>query len=122
MEDLTKEDIIKFIEKMPQNASIMDVIYELYVKFILLDRLANIKEEDFIDHKDVMKQLRDRFIIGKQITYHDAEEVVEKLKAWLKEREFPSEFAKNFMYLGSTPYTHQFKNINTNEYLEIKIK
>ena len=121
MEDLTKEEIIKFIEKMPQNASIMDVLYELYVKFILLDRLANLKEEDFIDQKDVMKQLRDRFIIGKQISYHDAEEVVEKLKAWLKKMEFPSEFAKNFRYLGSTPYTHQFKNINTNQYLEIKI-
>jgi len=122
MEHLTKREIIKFIEKMPEDTSIIDVLYELYVKFILLDRLANLKDEDFIDHRDVMKQLRDRFIIGKQITYRDAEEVVEKLEAWLKEREFPSEFAKNFRYLGSTPYAHQFKNINTNKYLEIKIK
>ncbi|MHA1148476.1 MAG: hypothetical protein ACTSR8_09535 [Promethearchaeota archaeon] len=37
----------------------MDVLYKLYIKFILLDRLANLKEEDFIEHKDVMKQLRE---------------------------------------------------------------
>lgn len=122
MEHLTKREIIKFIEKMPENASIIDILYDLYVKFILLDRLANLKEEDYIDHKDVLKQLRDRFIIGKTISYHDAEEVVENLKTWLKEREIPSEFAKNFRYLGSTPYAHQFKNINTEKYLEIKIK
>lgn len=79
MEHLTKREIIKFIEKMPEDTSILDVLYELYLKFILIERLANLKDEDFIDHRDTMKQLRDRFIIGKQITYHDAEEVLEKL-------------------------------------------
>ncbi|MBD3339629.1 MAG: hypothetical protein GF353_11000 [Candidatus Lokiarchaeota archaeon] len=62
-----------------------------------------------------MKQLRDRVIIGKQITYHDAEEVFEKLEVWLKEREIPNDFVKKFKYLGRTPYAHQFKNININK-------
>ncbi len=60
-----KRETIKFIESLPDNVSLEEIIYELYVREQNFKGLKDIKEGKTITHEEVMRIFRDKYVIGK---------------------------------------------------------
>ena len=55
-----KEDIIDLIKKLPEDATIDDIIYHLYVKKKILKGLNEIEQGKTIPHEQVMENAKKR--------------------------------------------------------------
>lgn len=56
MAEATKKDILKMIERMPDDASIEDVMYELYVHAEVEAGLEDIRAGRVVPHAEVMRE------------------------------------------------------------------
>ena len=56
-----KEDIIKLIQDLPDDATLEDIQYHLFVKQKLLRAEEQIKEGKTIPHEDVMEKARKKW-------------------------------------------------------------
>ena len=56
-----KEDIIKLIQDLPDDATLEDIQYHLFVKQKLLRAEQQIKEGKTIPHEEVMKKARKKW-------------------------------------------------------------
>jgi predicted transcriptional regulator len=54
--EATKQDVLRIIEKMPEDASIVDIMYELYVHANIDAGLEDIRAGRLIAHDDVMQE------------------------------------------------------------------
>ena len=55
-----KEEIIELIKKLPENATIDDIMYHLYVKKKILAGIEEIEQGKVIPHDQVMENARKR--------------------------------------------------------------
>ncbi len=53
-----KNNIIKLIQKLPQNASYEDIQYEIYVHSHIEKGLEDINKGEYITHKEAMERLK----------------------------------------------------------------
>ena len=58
---LIKEDIIKLIQELPDDATLEDIQYHLFVKQKLLRAEEQIKEGKTIPHEEVMEKARNKW-------------------------------------------------------------
>ncbi len=56
-----KEDIIKLIQELPDDATLEDIQYHLFVKQKLLREEQQIKEGKTIPHEEVMEKAREKW-------------------------------------------------------------
>jgi len=56
-----KEDIIKLIQELPDDATLEDIQYHLFVKQKLLRAEQQIKEGKTIPHEEVMEKAREKW-------------------------------------------------------------
>ncbi len=56
-----KEDIIKLIQDLPDDATLEDIQYHLFVKQKLLRAEQQIKEGKTIPHEEVMEKAREKW-------------------------------------------------------------
>ncbi len=56
-----KEEIIDLIKKLPENATIDDIMYHLYVKKKILAGIEDIEQGRIIPHEQVMENAKKRF-------------------------------------------------------------
>ena len=55
-----KEEIIELIKKLPENATIDDIMYHLYVKKKIIAGIEDIKHGRVIPHEQVMENAKKR--------------------------------------------------------------
>jgi len=55
-----KEEIIDLIKKLPENATIDDIIYHLYVKKKIIAGIEEIEHGKVIPHEQVMENAKKR--------------------------------------------------------------
>ena len=55
-----KEEIIDLIKKLPDNATIDDIMYHLYVKKKILAGIKEIEQGNIIPHEQVMENAKKR--------------------------------------------------------------
>ena len=55
-----KEEIIDFIRKLPEDATIDDIMYHLYVKKKILAGLKDIEQGKVVPHEKVMENAKAR--------------------------------------------------------------
>jgi len=55
-----KEEIINLIRKLPEDATIDDIMYHLYVKKKILAGVKEIEQGEVIPHKQVMENAKKR--------------------------------------------------------------
>ena len=55
-----KEDIIELIKKLPENATIDDIIYHLYVKKKILKGIEELDQGKAVPHEKVMENAKRR--------------------------------------------------------------
>jgi len=55
-----KEEIISLIKKLPEDATIDDIMYHLYVKKKILTGLEDIEKGNVIPHEQVMENAKKR--------------------------------------------------------------
>jgi len=55
-----KEEIIELIKKLPENATIDDIMYHLYVKKKILAGIEEIDQSRVIPHEQVMENAKKR--------------------------------------------------------------
>ena len=55
-----KEEIIELIKKLPENATIDDIIYHLYVKKKIIAGIEEIEHGKVIPHEQVMENAKKR--------------------------------------------------------------
>ena len=55
-----KEEIIDLIKKLPQDATIDDIMYHLYVKKKILAGIKDIEQSNVIPNEQVMKNAKKR--------------------------------------------------------------
>ena len=55
-----KEDIIELIKKLPENATIDDIMYHLYVKKKIIAGMEDIEHGRVIPHEQVMENAKKR--------------------------------------------------------------
>ncbi|MGQ4874618.1 MAG: hypothetical protein ACP6IY_11170 [Promethearchaeia archaeon] len=55
-----KEDIIDFIRKLPDDSTIDDIMYHLYVRKKILAGLIDIEQGKLIPHEKVMENVKKR--------------------------------------------------------------
>ena len=55
-----KEEIIDLIRKLPEDATIDDIMYHLYVKKKILAGLKDIEQGKVVPHEQVMKNAKER--------------------------------------------------------------
>ena len=53
-----KNNIIKLIQKLPQNATYKDIQYEIYVHSHIEKGLEDINKGGYISHKEAIKRLK----------------------------------------------------------------
>ncbi len=58
---LIKEDVIKLIQELPDDATLEDIQYHLFVKQKLLRAEEQIKEGKTIPHEEVMEKARKKW-------------------------------------------------------------
>ena len=56
MAEATKQDILKIIEGMPDDVSLEDVMYELYVRSEVLAGLEDFRAGRTVSHDEVMRE------------------------------------------------------------------
>ena len=56
-----KEDIIKLIQELPDDATLEDIQYHLFVKQKLLRAEQQIKEGKTLPHEEVMEKAREKW-------------------------------------------------------------
>jgi len=59
-----KEEVIALIKKLPDDTTIDDIMYHLYVKKKLLAGLKSLEEEKAIPHEEVMETAKKRLQKG----------------------------------------------------------
>ena len=59
--ELIKEDIIKLIQELPDDVTLEDIQYHLFVKQKLLRAEEQIKEGKTIPHEEVMEKARKKW-------------------------------------------------------------
>jgi predicted transcriptional regulator len=57
MRDMTKGDIIKIIEDMPDNVSLEDILYELYVHSEIEAALDDVRHGRTVSNEEVMDHI-----------------------------------------------------------------
>ncbi len=55
-----KEEIIELIKKLPENATIDDIMYHLYVKKKIIAGIEEIEQSRVIPHEQVMENVKKR--------------------------------------------------------------
>jgi len=55
-----KEEIIELIRKLPEDATIDDIMYHLYVKKKILAGIKDIEQGNVVPHEQVMKNAKQR--------------------------------------------------------------
>ncbi len=55
-----KEEIIDLIKKLPEDATIDDIMYHLYVKKKILTGIKDIEQGKVISHEKVMENAKER--------------------------------------------------------------
>lgn len=55
-----KEEIIDLIKKLPEDATIDDIMYHLYVKKKILAGIKDLDQEKVIPHEKVMENAKER--------------------------------------------------------------
>ena len=55
-----KEEIIDLIKKLPEDATIEDIMYHLYVKKKILAGINDLDQEKVISHEKVMENAKER--------------------------------------------------------------
>ena len=55
-----KEEIIELIKKLPENATIDDIMYHLYVKKKIIAGIEDIEQSRVIPHEQVMENAKKR--------------------------------------------------------------
>lgn len=55
-----KEEIIELIKKLPEDATIDDIMYHLYVKKKILVGLKDIEQSKVLTHEKVMENVKER--------------------------------------------------------------
>jgi len=55
-----KEEIIELIKKLPENATIDDIMYHLYVKKKIIAGIEEIEQERVIPYEQVMENAKKR--------------------------------------------------------------
>ena len=55
-----KEEIIELIKKLPENATIDDIMYHLYVKKKIIAGIEEIEHSKVIPHEQVMENAKKR--------------------------------------------------------------
>ncbi|HLF78134.1 MAG TPA: hypothetical protein VJB57_11670 [Dehalococcoidia bacterium] len=55
MAEVSKRDVIKLIEDMPENASLEDILYELYVRSEIERGLSDLREGRTLSHEEVAR-------------------------------------------------------------------
>ncbi|MGV9173501.1 MAG: hypothetical protein ACOC44_17020 [Promethearchaeia archaeon] len=53
-----KEEIIEFIRKLPEDTTIDEIMYHLYVKKKINDGLTDLEQKKTIPHEDVMEKIK----------------------------------------------------------------
>jgi predicted transcriptional regulator len=56
MAEAAKQEVLKMIEGMPDNASIEDIMYELYIRSNIQAGLADVYAGRTIPHEEVMRE------------------------------------------------------------------
>ena len=54
---MIKEEIIRLVEKMPDDCTVEDIIYELYFKQKVDKGLQDIQNEDVVPHEEVVQRM-----------------------------------------------------------------
>lgn len=57
METVIKEEVIQLIEKMPDDCTVEDILYELYLKQKVDKGLQDIREGRVVEHEDVKQRM-----------------------------------------------------------------
>ena len=57
METVVKEEIIQLIEKMPDDCTVEDILYELYLKQKVDKGLQDIQEGRVMKHEEVKQRM-----------------------------------------------------------------
>jgi predicted transcriptional regulator len=55
-----KEEIIELIKKLPENSTIDDIMYHLYVKKKILSGIEEIEQGRVVPHEEVMENAKKR--------------------------------------------------------------
>jgi len=55
-----KEEIIELVKKLPENATIDDIMYHLYVKKKIISGIEDIEQSRVIPHEQVMENAKKR--------------------------------------------------------------
>ncbi len=55
-----KEEIIDLIKKLPEDATIDDIMYHLYVKKKILAGIKDLDQDEIIPHEKVMENAKER--------------------------------------------------------------
>ena len=57
MSETTKRDMLEMIERMPDDVSVEDVMYALYVRQAVDRGMADVKAGRTVSHEEAMKQI-----------------------------------------------------------------
>jgi predicted transcriptional regulator len=57
METVVKEEVIELIEKMPDDCTVEDILYELYLKQKVDKGLQDIQEGRVVEHEEVKQRM-----------------------------------------------------------------
>lgn len=57
MRTVVKEEVIQLIEKMPDDCTVEDILYELYLKQKVDEGLQDIKEGRVVKHEEVKQRM-----------------------------------------------------------------
>jgi len=57
METVVKEEVIELIEKMPDDCTVEDILYELYLKQKVDKGLQDIQEGRVVEHEEVKQRV-----------------------------------------------------------------
>lgn len=57
MRTVVKEEVIQLIEKMPDDCTVEDILYELYLKQKVDKGLQDIKEGRVVKHEEVKQRM-----------------------------------------------------------------
>lgn len=57
MRTVVKEEVIQLIEKMPDDCTVEDILYELYLKQKVDNGLQDIKEGRVVKHEEVEQRM-----------------------------------------------------------------
>ena len=57
METVVKEEVIELIEKMPDDCTVEDILYELYLKQKVDQGLQDIQEGRIVEHEEVKQRM-----------------------------------------------------------------